>query len=137
MSQARAAELSSRLTGVRFVAKTGICSDKVWIDLCCGEQSAKDTCCAWIHSYAHFGTAERVCLGPDEYETVQCIQSATTLEDAWAALVQAANRTVMVEQRRRQPHNAGFWDLSFHPAHPNRNLHASDVAKVRVPFPPS
>jgi hypothetical protein len=115
----------------RFVERRKLDSSEQWIQLCHGNPSAVSNIQAFLHSYAASGTAWRVCLGPEEYRQVHVIRHATTIEDAWAALVKVADHEVMRPKIIEHPSDAALYSLGFSSNQRNRNPHCVGVAKVR------
>lgn len=98
----------------KYVSLAGRDPDQVWVDVCTGrEGTAKPYFQAFLTRYVEASITLRPCLGPKEWEKVQTIRCAVTLEDVWSTLVAAANINVIKPRRRREPWNAQFIALSY------------------------
>ncbi|KPM46353.1 hypothetical protein AK830_g182 [Neonectria ditissima] len=95
--------------------------EQSWIDICIGmENRAKRHFRAFLREYVEKSIKRRPCLGPTEYEPVQTITCATTLEDIWSDLVRVANIMVIQPRRQREPWNAQFQGISYSSREPQK-----------------
>ncbi|KAI0965360.1 hypothetical protein F4678DRAFT_485319 [Xylaria arbuscula] len=66
----------------------------------------------FLLAYVKHSARKRPCLGSKEYAKVQGMKSASSVESIWAALVRAANTSVLQRKRVEDPANESKWTLS-------------------------
>ncbi|EHK48889.1 hypothetical protein TRIATDRAFT_304766 [Trichoderma atroviride IMI 206040] len=96
-----------------FCEKLAIDSETVFEDLSMDQDSAKNICFAFLHSYVVNSKVRRPCLGPEEWHMVQTVTCAVTVEDVWQALVQNANRKILRPKTKKGGQDSRSWELKF------------------------
>ncbi|PTB43847.1 hypothetical protein M441DRAFT_43980 [Trichoderma asperellum CBS 433.97] len=112
-----------------FCEAAGKDSEKVWIDLSLDKDDAKQTCKAFLHSYVANSVVRRPCLGPEEWEEVQTVTCAVTVEDIWCALVYNANKKILRPKAKKEGESPGSWVLHFSSKYGNCEGPAYDIAR--------
>ena len=93
--------------------KRKIDPEKIWLDLCCDDETAKKYCKVFLQWYVKKSGRWEVCLGPAEREWKREVKSAITLTEVWKCLVVEADATVLFRKRRSDRSNRRKWMLSF------------------------
>ncbi|KAF5969555.1 domain-containing protein [Fusarium coicis] len=103
-----------------------ITSNQPWIDICTGlDDRARRHFQTFLREYVRKSVTLRPCLTPEEYEPVQTIQYASTLEYIWSDLVRIADIKVIQPKRQLEPSNYQYHGISYsskHPQHRNRTV---------------
>lgn len=98
------------------------------------QDSAKNTCFAFLHSYVVNSNVRRPCLGPEEWRLVQTVTCVVTVEDVWQALVQNANRKILRPKTKKGGQDSRSWELKFISRYGGGGVGpAYDVARVSKP----
>lgn len=119
-----------------YAEKLSFDAHQTLLDLRVGEGKAVACCHAFLKHYAQFSTVWRPCLGPEEWREVRTVNTAVTLEDVWAALVQGAEQNVFLPKRAgMKASDAAFWHLTLSSGRQNNNNPADAVAKVCIYVP--
>ncbi|KAF4342966.1 hypothetical protein FBEOM_3056 [Fusarium beomiforme] len=107
----------------KYTTQVKVPPDEPWIDICIGmDNRAKRHFQIFLREYIRQSVVLRPCLGPEEYEPVQTITCASTLEDIWSNLVRIAD--VKVIQPRRQLNPLQFHGISYSSRHPQHQNHS-------------
>ncbi|KAL5589623.1 hypothetical protein FOVSG1_011490 [Fusarium oxysporum f. sp. vasinfectum] len=125
MSKPRQKELEDLWTQwEKYTVQVKLQPEKPWIDICTGmDNQAKRHFQTFLREYVRKSVMLRPCLEPEEYEPVQTITCASTLEDIWSDLVRIADIKVIQPRRQRDPWK--FHGISYssrHPQHQNSTV---------------
>ncbi|EXL72140.1 hypothetical protein FOPG_12294 [Fusarium oxysporum f. sp. conglutinans race 2 54008] len=125
MSKPRQKELEDLWTQwEKYTVQVKLQPEKPWIDICTGmDNQAKRHFQTFLREYVRKSVMLRPCLEPAEYEPVQTITCASTLEDIWSDLVRIADIKVIQPRRQRDPWK--FHGISYssrHPQHQNSTV---------------
>jgi hypothetical protein len=113
-----------------YAASKNADPSEFWIGLCLGKSSVYKHFQTFLTIYVRKSKRWRPVLGPEEWEQVQTIRRATTLEFVWANLVAAADKKVMESRRQDNPATAHIWNLKYNSKFKsNRNASCVKVAE--------
>ncbi|KAF4448278.1 FluG domain-containing protein [Fusarium austroafricanum] len=113
-----------------YASRVKIQPEQPWIDICTGNIDwAKRHFQLWLREYVANSIKLRPCLGPDEYEPVQTITCASTLDDVWSDLVCIADIKVLEPRRQLDP-SGPFHKINYSSRHPqNQNATVVGIGK--------
>ncbi|RYP26341.1 hypothetical protein DL768_011750 [Monosporascus sp. mg162] len=89
----------------------GMGPEKIWIDIC-EDVDVTAYIRAFFQAYIENSKSDRPCLGPEEYETVQGIQSAVSIQGIWMILRGEAESGGLQRKRQEDPANREKWSVT-------------------------
>ncbi|KAF2473896.1 uncharacterized protein BDR25DRAFT_125887 [Lindgomyces ingoldianus] len=90
--------------------------DSVWLDLCRNSDEAKDYCRVFLRSYVVESVRPFPILGSQEYELRRTMTTASAVLQRWRDITAEADRTVLLEKRRKEKRceeKGPLWRLKF------------------------
>lgn len=120
----------------RYAKRVSVHPYQVWVDLCHGKESATKICQGFLRAYINSSTNLRPTLGPEEWHRVRTVNSASTVEDVWGALVTRVDQLVLKQKRQacRHPFMTRIYELNFSSRHgtSRQNSPAYAIGQVNV-----
>ncbi|KAK7425950.1 hypothetical protein QQZ08_007532 [Neonectria magnoliae] len=96
-----------------FTETLSVDTNKLWLDLCEDSQPAARTFATFLQFYVQSSVKHKICLGPKEYEKVNTIGRACTIQDVWSCLVSMAQDNVLKPFRLQYPDRAKYLTLRY------------------------
>ncbi|CAF3458072.1 unnamed protein product [Fusarium graminearum] len=96
-----------------YTEASEIDSQDTWRQLCEDVPHATQEFCSFLEYYITSSKKQVPSLGPNEYEEERTVNSASTIQDVWCALVSVANDSVLRELRMQFPMQRQVYVLRY------------------------